>query len=120
MKGLILNVLRSSGGDCTNGGPTSRVSEITVINLGKDSEIFEPTPERPAFKLEMHVRGCLRLVPVDEPKGMCSGMFGGNYATTSDGRFGAACEKLLGTRFYGAVAVHDRSETWAQYNSNAD
>jgi len=37
-------------------------------------------------------------------------MFGGNYASTSDSRFGEAVEKIIGTRFYGAVAVHDRVE----------
>jgi hypothetical protein len=37
-------------------------------------------------------------------------MFGGNYAAASDSRFSELCEKLLGTSFYGAVAIHDRVE----------
>jgi hypothetical protein len=38
-------------------------------------------------------------------------MFGGNYAGTSDSRFKDAVENLIGTRFYGAIPVHDRYET---------
>jgi len=37
-------------------------------------------------------------------------MFGGNYAATSDSRFGEAIEKLTGQDFYGAVPIHDRKE----------
>lgn len=37
-------------------------------------------------------------------------MFGGNYAATSDARFGELIAELLGHPFYGAVAVHDRIE----------
>lgn len=113
--GLILYVYRAPDGDFTGGGISGRVKEITVVNVDGP---FDPTPERPAFRLEMHVRGCLRLVPADAPAGGKSigPMFGGNYAATSDSRFGAACEKLLGARFYGAVAIHDRFETPAQYD----
>ena len=35
---------------------------------------------------------------------------GGNYATTSDSRLGDIVTTLLGERFYGALAVHDRNE----------
>lgn len=120
MKGLTLEILRGKY-DSTNGGITSKargLTEITVVNLGKDAEIFEPTPNAPAFRLEMHVRGCLRLVPVHTSgKAMIGPMFGGNYAVTSDSRFARACEKLLGVPFYGAVAVHDRFETQQDYDA---
>lgn len=38
------------------------------------------------------------------------GMNGGTYASASDSRFSDAVEKILGFRFYGAVAIHDRFE----------
>jgi hypothetical protein len=37
-------------------------------------------------------------------------MMGGNFAHTSDSRFGEAIEKIVGYRMYGAVAIHDRIE----------
>ena len=37
-------------------------------------------------------------------------MAGGNFAV-GDGAFNEAVEKLLGTKFYGAVAIHDRFES---------
>lgn len=37
-------------------------------------------------------------------------MAGGNYATTSDSRLSDIVTTLLGERFYGALAVHDRNE----------
>lgn len=85
--------------------------------LPKESQVFEATPERPAFIL---VRRGGRmgdvLVPAFEadpeqrspnPEGRwCGPMFGGAYAATSDSRWS---DLLDG--FYGAVAVHDRFET---------
>ena len=37
-------------------------------------------------------------------------MMGGNYGSTSDSRFKDKLEEMLGERFYGAVAIHDRVE----------
>lgn len=111
--GLPLDIYRNAYGDCTNGGASAKVKTITIVNIDGP---FEAGPESPAFRLESHVRGCLRLVPVDAPKGMIGPMMGGNYAATSDGRFGAACAKLLGHTFYGAVPIHDRYETREEYD----
>lgn len=117
-KGLTLEVFRGRF-EATNGGLSSGVTEITVVGLGKGSEMFAPDSRAPAFRLESHVPGCLRLVPVDDPRaGNCAGpMFGGNYAATSDSRFSKVCERLLGHRFYGAVAIHDRYESWKDYEA---
>jgi hypothetical protein len=112
--GLIISVYRNAEitSDCTNGGISGRFQSLTVVNVEGP---FNPTPERPAVLLEEHHKGCLRIVPaVETPNGytVAPGWFmnGGNYAATSDSRFTGACEKLLGHRFYGAVAVHDRQE----------
>jgi hypothetical protein len=37
-------------------------------------------------------------------------MMGGSYVASSDSRFAEACEVVLGAKFYGAVALHDRKE----------
>jgi hypothetical protein len=113
--GLIIDVYRNAGRntDCTLGGISSIYSEFTVVNIDGP---FHPKSHRPAVFLEKHVSGCLRIVPAivnddgtyfKDPR---SAMMGGNYAATSDSRFSEACEHLLGHRFYGAVAVHDRYE----------
>ena len=44
-------------------------------------------------------------------------MMGGNYAATSDSRFGEAVRKRIGPNFYGAVPIHDRFETPEQYRA---
>lgn len=122
--GLIISVYRNAEfGDCTNNGVSSRTSSLTVVNVDGP---FTPTADRPAVLLERHQPGCLRIVPAVEAPPVAPGLIaiaghrytaapgwhsmGGNYAGTSDSRFTVACEKLLGNKFYGAVAVHDRKE----------
>lgn len=119
--GLILTVYRHSHGmDCSAGGISSKFTEFTVINCEGP---FEPAPDRPPVLLEAHVPGCVRIVPagedgkrlnMPEDDNACGPMFGGNYAATSDSRFGEKIRFLLGgAKFYGAVAIHDRYETAA-------
>lgn len=112
--GLILDVYRAvRGPDCSNGGPSGYLKELTVINC---SGPFDPNDERPAVMLESHVPGCVRLVLVGEDgkalklAGESGPMFGGNYGATSDSRFNEKIAQLLGHRFYGAVPIHDRYE----------
>ena len=94
-------------GDCTNGGESASAKGFTVTNCEGP---FEPCENYPAAELVVAEpiggRKILRLIP-ESKKGKWT-MFGGNYATTSDSRFSELCEELLGTNFYGAVAVHDR------------
>lgn len=111
--GLIVSVYRdASGYDCTLGGVSSKHKDLLVVNVEGP---FEPAADLPAVILERHVPGCLRIVPAVREGSKwvrASGwwMFGGNFAHTSDSRFGEAARALLGTEFYGAVAVHDRQE----------
>lgn len=114
--GLILSVYRdASGVDCTAGGISSNHTDLTAINVEGP---FEPTQDRPPVILENHYKNAVRIVPAG-PDGKAlklathaGPMFGGNFATTSDSRLGEAIEKLVGIRFYGAVPIHDRYETW--------
>jgi hypothetical protein len=108
--GLILHVCRPADfPDCTNGGISSRHSRLTLINAEGP---FDPKPDAPAVIMESHVRGCLRIVPCDSDGKRLPGwfMFGGNFASTSDSRFSAKAEALLGAHFYGAIPIHDRQE----------
>lgn len=119
VRGLILNVYRSAdGANCTNGGYTARFTQLTLVGvrdetkghnapvepLGRQSQVFAPTAERPAVILvKRHIGRILwHLVPAGF-EGQWF-MFGGNYAATSDSRFGDI------TGIYGAIAVHDRVE----------
>lgn len=108
--GMPINVLRAASGyDCTNGGVSSLFERLTVVNVDGP---FEPSADAPAMILDQHVDGCLRLVPAGADGKVASGwfMFGGNFGNACDSRFSAACERLLGHQFYGAVAIHDRQE----------
>lgn len=123
-KGLHASVFRCALGDCTNNGKSKYAKNICIVNLseilGYDCDIFDADEDAPAFKLVAgNLRGTVKLVPVgDEREGKGAGpMFGGNYAATSDGRFGKACRKIVGGEFYGAVAIHDRFETWKDYDA---
>ena len=116
--GLIVEVMRAADGyDATNGGLSGRHRQLTVVNV---TGPFEPMGDRPAFALLDGAGGSRRLVPVlydgrnwqvVQPEGMVGPMMGGNFAHTSDSRFREA------VGFYGAVAVHDRYETVAQYEA---
>jgi hypothetical protein len=113
--GLRIYVLKNPLGDCTNGGISSCVDSLTVVNIDGP---FEPADDAPPVLLVEHHRGCLSLVPAERSQGGTAWrkvqgkhfMMGGNYGATSDGRFSGKCETLLGHRFYGAVAIHDRVE----------
>lgn len=104
--GLTVYFYKNPLGDCTNGGVSSKFTEGVVVNVDGPSK---PRDDAPAMLLvKGYAPGTVRIVPADVGTGRS--MFGGNYAATSDSRFSEALEKLLGHRFYGAVAVHDRFE----------
>jgi hypothetical protein len=118
--GLIVEVYKSarkgmfSGMDCTLGGISSKAGALCIVNIDGP---FEPSSEYPAALLILgNLPGIVRIVPAEKTE--AGGwqkipqwwMFGGNYAGTSDSRFSEAIERLLGHRFYGAVAIHDRNE----------
>lgn len=105
--GLYASIYRDSDckGDCTNGGMSSKVTRVTIVNCDGP---FEPCDDAPAAHLESHVAGCVRL-RFEQDKGK-QVMMGGNFVHTCDSRFRQKIEKLLGHSFYGAVAIHDRVE----------
>ena len=92
LKGLIVSVYKSfnsngSVSDCTNGGLSSTVHDITIC--GDDiPEIFEANESRPAFRVVRRNIGgeYLHVEPWERPEG-AGWMFGGNICHTSDSRF---------------------------------
>ena len=118
MLGLTANVYKTqrhgTTSDCTNGGISSRCDTVTVVGI-EGAEIFEANEDRPAVKLVFRTICGRRIVhaePVDPvPEGHVGWMMGGNYIATSDSRF----SKAIGG-FYGAIPLHDRSETYEQYD----
>lgn len=117
-KALPVSVYRSSSlGDCTNGGVSARYDDLLV--LCDDGYITVDLENPPKNLVEvvhrnMWGRDLYHIEPYAAAKG-AGWMMGGNYAATSDSRF----SKLCGGQ-YGAVAIHDRDESWELYNSMCD
>jgi hypothetical protein len=103
--GIRLDIYRNSGPDWSNLGISYYCSEVTLILPGGGP--FKPTEEAPAVVIEKGPLGSLRAVECGK-EGWS--MMGGCYVASSDSRFSAWCEELLGHRWYGAVALHDRHE----------
>lgn len=123
MRGLSVNILRSDLGDCSNRGATSPVRSKDKIVV-----VFDEAIDRGNYKLEDCKDDdrfiCLKVVrrwvgtpneylhvePMfDRPEGVAGPMMGGNYITTSDSRFRDVARYPL--------PVHDRFETWEQYDA---
>jgi hypothetical protein len=114
-KGILVFVLRSALGDCTNGGITSKRESVILVGPNLP-ELSEVKPGEAYLKVVRNpVKGFHAEPAVNGAKlgeGLVGPMFGGNFVTTSDDRF---CKP------YGdVVRVHDRFETVQQYNSNWD
>jgi hypothetical protein len=119
MNGLPLSVLVSRGGyDTTNNGVSAKFNRLTLVgtlpNGKKVPEVMAVRNDAPAVEVRSIKFGDqpehFFLVPVDKPeeKTHAGPMFGGNYAVGLDSRW-----RALG--FTGPIAIHDRFETWAQY-----
>tara|TARA_R110000787_G_scaffold23515_2_gene67162 strand:+ start:413 stop:784 length:372 start_codon:yes stop_codon:yes gene_type:complete len=97
--------------DCTNGGITSKnIKGLCITNCDGP---FEPCEDYPAAQLVSRNFGggkIVHIVPTAEIEKGSWTMMGGNYGSTSDSRFSEKVEEMLGARFYGALAIHDRVE----------
>jgi hypothetical protein len=104
MKGLIVEVYRGAEiGDCTNGGPSSKVKGFTLID-DEVPGIFEPTEDRPALVLVRRVvfgKPYIHAVPYSMKDEQT--MMGGNFVYTSDSRLRAVSQY--------PIPVHDRVES---------
>ncbi|USN15593.1 hypothetical protein KIKIMORA_04750 [Brevundimonas phage vB_BpoS-Kikimora] len=104
------DLLKLDAEDCTNGGVSSRVAALTLVNVSGPSSPSEDAPA--AYLVKGNVAGSVKIVPADATGAKDSRwlMMGGNYAGTSDSRFGEAVESLGGGRYTAIAPVHDRFE----------
>lgn len=128
-----LSVLRNSmwSADATLGGVTSTHDQLALVGYIqlRDEDVsplrdgvpgrIDPDQAPPVVLQANHVYGeiTVALVPLIyvESTGVWRyepGRFmaGGNYAATSDSRVSRLVSWMIGHRFYGALAVHDRDE----------
>ena len=105
--GLTVNIYRGDY-DCELNVFYGKKS-VTVTNI---SGPFTPNEDRPAAKLVNAGFGNGWIIVPDDDFMNQSGpqMSGGTFAASSDSRFSEA------TGQYGAISIHDRRETWAEYN----
>jgi len=99
--GIPLYVYRH-GGDCTNGGISSKTEIIYIETTDGFAMDVEPSL---VFKVKNTYKDYKALVqsyPSDATKEMIGPMAGGNYASTSDSRFSKISNYPL--------AIHDRYE----------
>ena len=112
-----INVYRHGNDDCTNHGISSRYGELLCLCEDGFLTVDLDNPPENLVRVvarEFAGRTIYHVEPVARPDG-AGWMMGGNYAATSDSRF----SRLIGG-MYGAVAIHDRQETWEQYELSAD
>lgn len=113
LKGITASIFRDTAEDYSNGGISSRVKKVIVLDC-PGGAIFPATESEPAVRLVVQTFGGKRIVHA-EPlltdadiaanKGKIGPMFGGTYIASSDSRFSEA------TGMYGAIPLHDRWET---------
>lgn len=110
MKGLIAYIYRSEI-RATN-GISEHFDRVVVIGDGIP-EIFSPSDDMPAMYLVVTQIGIPVLVP-ENIRGVGPYMFGGNYASTSDGRFDQRVREIVGItdwrKYIGPIMVFDRTE----------
>lgn len=104
MKGLRVSVYKNGrGGDCSNGGVSSRCDDLTLVGPGIP-EIFEADEDAPAVRLvtrEIFGREYVHAEPLDGRRdGAVGWMAGGAFIYTSDGRFPMRYP----------ISLHDRQE----------
>ncbi len=120
--GLIAGIYRGDLGDCSNGGISGYAKGVCLMNV--DGPFSPDDRYAPALLVAGNISGAAKIVPATEVDGEfvevrngVGPMFGGTYVGSSDSRFGEAVRKLTGGPC-GAVPLHDRFETQAQYDAN--
>ncbi len=135
LRGLTVTVARNATGDYTNRGVSALHDHLTVVGylgdteagdtdgvvipLPADSQRCVPTKDTPAVAIEIRRIGnpIPSIIPVvwdDQRQGYKRvhpwTQSGGNFANLMDSRLNNLLERLIGSHFYGAVAIHDRVE----------
>jgi hypothetical protein len=110
-KGLRVSIYKS-GPDCTNDGVTANATSAVLVNADgcpRVPEIFGSNGDVPELIIGYDVVGGKTTYYATPnalpPDGRTGYMFGGNFIYSEDSRF----------PFDYPVPVHDRTETWEQY-----
>lgn len=103
LKGIMVTVLRSTLGDCTNGGVSSKNDRFLLV--GEEvPEIVNNDGYFPVLKLvkrDLFGQIYLHCEPTDKPERHY--MAGGNYIYSSDSRFRESVNRY-------PISIHDRVE----------
>lgn len=102
---LTLYIYKNSLGDATNGGVSSKVDKLTLMNVEGPAVSSEGAPE--AYLRPSRAKGYPPHIVISGSKETT--MAGGNYAGTSDSRLSRAVESMCGTPV-NILAIHDRIE----------
>ncbi len=110
------------GYDCTNDGVSSRLDSIEVFSADATNAQIAAwclkNRVRPSDVCRLNKRMLWGekhyfIEPVKKPRHVLGPMFGGNYASTSDGTWA----EMLGERTGRPLPIHDRFETQEMYNT---
>ena len=112
MKALSISVYKNGRyGDCSNGGITSRYNELLLVCDEGWIEVDENNPPENLVRIvTRHFGGkeYKHIEPVAQPTG-AGWMSGGAIGYSCDSRFREMSEDPL--------SIHDRQESWDQYNA---
>lgn len=112
MKALPINVYKSNHGDCSNGGITSKYSELLLIHDRGYIDIDENNLPENLVKIvtrRLFGKTYMHIEPVKPVSDGCIGyMAGGAIGYSCDGRFSELSEYPLN--------IHDRQESQSLYN----
>lgn len=110
------------GYDCTNDGVSSRLDSIEVFSADATNAQIAAwclkNRVRPSDVCRLNKRMLWGekhyfIEPVKKPRRVLGPMFGGNYASTSDGIWA----EMLGERTGRPLPIHDRFETQEEYDA---
>lgn len=115
--GILVDIYKSRGQSYANGGVSDQCNQVVLL-LSGGGGFMDPDKADAVVKIVPGNRPkTIKAIVVKGPgeSGGAGPMMGGSYIASSDSRFSAECQRVLGAPFYGAVPLHDRFETWEQY-----
>lgn len=109
-RGIACYIYRWALGRCANGGISDVYDQVVLVGPGIPEET-EADPAPPAVELQQSFvhGGSVIAVPLDQPADKPVGpMYGGTFIFSSNSCFPGGVP----------IRLHDRFETWEQYNGN--
>lgn len=98
-------------GNCSNSGISSKYKTVVLVSDNPELQVFEPSDTSPAVVLKKRIvcgEEYIYAIPCDGKDDKRVGwMMGGSYIYTSDSRFRNISKY--------PVPLHDRQETYSQY-----